>query len=389
MDLNDRVTAITPSLTLSIDAKAKALAAAGESVCGFGAGEPDFDTPEHIKEAAAKALREGRTKYAPNEGVMELRAAIAEKLVAENKLAYKPEQVLVSNGAKHSLFNVFMALCREGDEIIIPAPFWLSYPEMVRVAGGKPVFIQGTEAHGLKVTPAQLEAAITSRTKAMVINSPSNPTGMVYTRQELTALAEVAVRHGLYIVSDEIYERMVYDGAEAVSVGSLSPEIFKQTITVNGFSKPYAMTGWRLGYYAGPGAIVKAGAALQSHSTSAPNTFAQYGAIAALRGPQECVTRMVREFDDRRQYFHKRLAALPGMVCIKPEGAFYLFPNIAACGLKSVAFAERLLEAEKVAVVPGLPFGADDHVRLSYACSMANIREGLNRIERFLGTLKG
>ena len=389
MDLNDRIAAITPSLTLAIDAKAKALAAAGGNVCGFGAGEPDFDTPEHIKEAAAKALREGKTKYAPNEGVMELRTAIADKLAAENKLSYKPEQVLVSNGAKHSLFNIFMVLCREGDEVIIPAPFWLSYPEMVRVAGGKPVYIHGGEAHGLKVTPAQLEAAITPRSKAVVINSPSNPTGMVYTRQELEALAEVAVRHGLYIVSDEIYERMVYDGMEAVSVGSLSPEIFKRTITVNGFSKPYAMTGWRLGYCAGPIAIIKAGAALQSHSTSAPNTFAQYGAIAALRGPQDCVTRMVREFDDRRQYFHKRLASLPGVICIKPAGAFYVFPNIAGCGLRSVAFAERLLETEKVAVVPGLPFGADDHVRLSYACSMANIREGLNRIERFIGTLKG
>jgi aspartate aminotransferase len=387
MDLNDRITAITPSLTLAIDAKAKALASAGQSVCGFGAGEPDFDTPEHIKEAASKALREGKTKYAPNDGVLDLRAAIVEKLASENKLSYKVEQVLVSNGAKHSLFNIFMALCREGDEILIPAPFWLSYPEMVRVAGGKPVLVRASEVHGLKVTPDQLEAAITPRTKALVINSPSNPTGMVYTRQELRALAEVAVRHNLYIVSDEIYERMVYDGVEAASVGSLSPEIFRHTITVNGFSKPYAMTGWRLGYFAGPIEIVKACSALQSHSTSAPNTFAQYGAIAALRGPQDCVARMVTAFDERRRYLHKRLADMPGVTCVRPSGAFYVFPNISAFGLKSIVFSERLLEAEKVAVVPGLPFGADENIRLSYACSMANIEEGMRRLERFLATL--
>lgn len=384
MDLNERVAGIPASLTLAVDAKAKALAAAGEKVCGFGAGEPDFDTPEHIKEAAIKALREGKTKYAPNDGVMELRVAIAEKLAAENKLAYKPEQVLVSNGAKHSLFNLFMALCREGDEIIIPAPFWLSYPEMVRVAGGKPVFVKGTAGGGLKITPAELKAAITPRSKALVLNSPSNPTGAVYSRSELAALTDVAVQHGLYLVSDEIYERMVYDGVEATSVGSLGPDVLKRTITVNGFSKPYAMTGWRLGYFAGPLELVKAASALQSHSTSAPNTFAQYGAIAALRGPQDCVTRMVTAFDERRQYLHGRLIAMPGLTCVRPTGAFYAFPSIAGTGLASLDFAARLLEQEKVAVVPGLPFGADDHIRLSYACSLANIEEGMNRLERFL-----
>lgn len=387
MELNERVAAITPSLTLAIDAKAKALAAAGEKVCGFGAGEPDFDTPEHVKEAAAKALRDGKTKYAPNDGIPELRAAIADKLADENKLSYRQEQILVSNGAKHSLFNIFMALCRDGDEIIIPAPYWLSYPEMVRVAGGRPVYIEGTEAHGLKVTASQLEAAITPRTKALVLNSPSNPTGMVYTRAELRALAEVAVKHNLYIVSDEIYERMVYDGVEAVSVGALSPEIFKRTITVNGFSKPYAMTGWRLGYFAGPIEIVKAASAFQSHSTSAPNTFAQYGAVAALRGPQDCVVKMVAAFDGRRQYLHKRITAIKGITCVKPAGAFYVFPNISGTGLTSLQFAEKLLVQEKMAVVPGLPFGADSHVRLSYACSMANIEEGMIRMERFVNSL--
>jgi aspartate aminotransferase len=387
MDLNERVAGIPASLTLAVDAKAKALAAAGEKICGFGAGEPDFDTPEHIKEAAAKALREGKTKYAPNDGIQELRVAIADKLTAENKLGYKPEQVLVSNGAKHSLFNVFMALCRPGDEIIIPTPFWLSYPEMVRVAGGTPVFVRGTAGGGLKVTPGELEAAITPRSKAVVINSPSNPTGAVYSRGELAALAEVALKHNLYIVSDEIYERMVYDGVEASSIGALSPELLKRTITVNGFSKPYAMTGWRLGYFAGPIELVKAASALQSHSTSAPNTFAQYGAVAALRGPQDCVTRMVKAFDERRHVLYARLVAMPGLTCVKPTGAFYAFPNISGTGLKSVDVAARLLEKEKVALVPGIPFGADDHVRLSYACSMANIDEGMNRLERFLKTL--
>lgn len=387
MELNERVAGIAPSLTLAIDAKAKAMAAAGEKVCGFGAGEPDFDTPPHIKEAAAKALQEGKTKYAPNEGLLELKVAIADKLSAENKLHYKPEQVLVSNGAKHSLFNIFMALCREGDEIIIPAPYWLSYPEMVRVAGGRPVFVRGLESNGLKITPAQLESVITARTKALVINSPSNPTGMVYTRQELAALADVALKHNLYIVSDEIYERMVYDGVEAVSIGSLSPEIFKRTITVNGFSKPYAMTGWRLGYYAGPAEIVKAGSALQSHSTSAPNTFAQYGAVAALRGPQDCVTTMVKAFDERRKYLYGRLTAMKGVTCSRPSGAFYVFPNISSFGLSSIDFAAKLLEQEKMTVVPGIPFGADENVRLSYACSMANIEEGMKRLERFISTL--
>ncbi|MEI8122607.1 MAG: pyridoxal phosphate-dependent aminotransferase [bacterium] len=387
MELNAKVAGIAPSVTLAIDAMAKSLVAAGEKVCGFGAGEPDFDTPEHIKEAAAKALHEGKTKYAPNDGIVELRAAIADKLTQENKLSYKPEQILVSNGAKHSLFNIFMALCRDGDEVIIPAPYWLSYPEMVRVAGGRPVFVRGLEANGLKITPAQLETAITPRTRALVINSPSNPTGMVYSRDELRALAEVAVTHNLILVSDEIYERMVYDGVEAVSVGALSPEIFKRTITVNGFSKPYSMTGWRLGYFAGPLDIVKAASALQSHSTSAPNTFAQYGAVAALRGSQDCVTRMVKAFDERRQYLYKRLTGMKGITCAKPSGAFYVFPNISSFGLSSIDFSAKLLEREKMTVVPGLPFGADENVRLSYACSMANIEEGMTRLERFIATL--
>jgi aspartate aminotransferase len=384
MELNERLNAIAPSLTLAIDAKVRALLAAGERVCGFGADEPDCDTPEHVKEAATKALREGKTKSAPNEGVLELRVAIADKLASENRLSFKIDQILVSNGAKHALFNALMALCREGDEIIIPAPFWSDYPELVRIAGGTPVIVQGSEAHGLKVTASQVEAVITKRTRALVLNSPSNPSGAVYARDELRALAEVAVKHNLFIISDEVYERLVYDGIDAVSIGSLAPEIFKRTITVNGFSHAYAMSGWRLGYLAGPADLVKAAAAIQRHSTSAPNTFAQYGAVAALCGPQECVAKMVATFDERRRYLYARLTSITGITCVKPAGAFYVFPNISACGLTSVAFAQRLLEQEKVAVVPGLPFGSDDHIRLSYACSRATIEEGMSRLDRFI-----
>ncbi len=387
MELNPRVAAIAPSVTLAVDAKAKALQAAGENVCGFGAGEPDFDTPEHIKEACHKALKDGKTKYAPNAGLPDLLAAIADKLKNENKVAYGTDQILVSNGAKHSLFNIFMTLCREGDEVLLPAPYWVSYLEMIRMAGGVPVLVQADESQALKVTAAQLERAITPRTRLLVLNSPSNPTGAVYTEAELRALAAVAVAHDLTIISDEIYERICYDGVQPFSVASIGPEVCRRTITINGFSKPYAMTGWRLGYAAGPKAVIQAAGALQSHSTSAPNTFAMYGAVAALRGPQDCVARMVKAFDERRHYLVGRLAAMKGVTCAKPSGAFYVFPNIRSFGLDSLTFSARLLESEKVAVVPGAAFGADANIRLSYACSMENIREGMDRLERFLKKL--
>ncbi len=380
--------AITPSVTLAVDAKAKALQAAGENVCGFGAGEPDFDTPEHVKEACLKALREGKTKYAPNAGLPDLLVAISDKLKTENGVAYGTDQILVSNGAKHSLYNIFMTLCREGDEVLLPAPYWVSYLEMIRMAGAIPVLVQADESQALKVTPAQLERAITPRTRLLVLNSPSNPTGVVYSETELRALAAVAVAHDLTIVSDEIYERICYDGVKPFSVASIGPEVYRRTITVNGFSKPYAMTGWRLGYAAGPKAVIQAAGALQSHSTSAPNTFAMYGAVAALRGPQECVGRMVKAFDERRHYLVGRLAAMDGVTCVKPSGAFYVFPNIGSFGLDSLTFSARLLETEKMAVVPGAAFGADANIRLSYACSMENIREGMDRLERFLKTLR-
>jgi aspartate aminotransferase len=387
MEINPRVAAIAPSVTLAVDAKAKALQAAGEKVCGFGAGEPDFDTPEHIKEACLKALKEGKTKYAPNAGLPDLLAAIAEKLKHENGIAYATDQILVSNGAKHSLYNIFMTLLCEGDEVLLPTPYWVSYLEMIRMAGGVPVLVTADESQNLKVTPAQLEKAVTARTRLLVLNSPSNPTGAVYSEAELRALAAVAVKHNLMIVSDEIYERMCYDGVKPFSVASIGPEVYNRTVTVNGFSKPYAMTGWRLGYAAGPQNVIQAAGALQSHSTSAPNTFAMYGAVAALRGPQGCVSDMVKAFDERRHYLFNRLTAMPGVTCAKPSGAFYLFPNIASFGLDSLAFSARLLEAEKVAVVPGAAFGADGNIRLSYACSMQNIREGMDRLERFLKTI--
>lgn len=387
MRINPKIGSITPSVTLGITSRAREMAGAGKRVCSFAAGEPDFDTPEHIKSAAVKALESGETKYAPVPGLPALRSAIAEKLTRENKLSYDTGQIVISNGAKHSLYNIFMALCDKRDEVIIPAPYWLSYPEMVNVAGGKPVFVPCFEENDFKLTPEELQSAITKRTKALVMNSPSNPIGVVYTGSELKALAEIAVRHGIYIVADEIYEKMVYDGAVHVSVGSLSPEIFEQTVTVNGFSKAYAMTGWRLGYFAGPAELVKAVCAFQSHSTSAPNTFAQYGGLEALRGPQECVANMVRAFAERRSVMYERLVAIDGITCVKPMGAFYMLPNISRFGMDSATFAERLLEEEGVAVIPGAAFGADNNVRLSYTCDMDEISDGMDRLEKFLGSL--
>jgi len=294
--INERVASITPSVTLGIDSKAKELAAQGKKIYSFAAGEPDFDTPEHIKKSSASALEGGQTKYTPVAGLLSLRRAIVEKLEKENGLHYTADQIVVSNGAKHSLFNIFMALCRDGDEVVIPAPYWLSYPEMVNVAGGKPVFVHCREDNDFKMTPVEFADAITPRTKAVVINSPSNPVGVVYSDAELKGLAEVAVDKGIYIVSDEIYEKMIYDNTPHFSIGSFSQEILEKTITVNGFSKAFSMTGWRLGYLAGPMDIVRAVNAFQSHSTSGPNTFAQFGGLEALKGSQECVVEMVKAF---------------------------------------------------------------------------------------------
>jgi aspartate aminotransferase len=379
----NRTKVLTPSLTLAIDAKAKQMKADGQDVVGFGAGEPDFDTPQHIKDAAAKALADGFTKYTPSSGIPELRQACAEKFKADNGLDYKPSQIIISCGGKHSCFNVIFATCQEGDEVIIPAPYWLSYPEMVKMAGAKPVVIQTTDKTEFKMTPEQLRVAITPKTKLLVLNSPSNPTGSLYSREELKAIGDLCVEKGVLIMSDEIYEKLVYDGAAHHSVAAFSKAHYDHTIVVHGLAKAYSMTGWRLGYLAAPEPIAKAIDAVQSHSTSNPTSFAQKGGVAALKGPQDHLKTWLAEYAKRRAYMHERLNKIPGVSCVNAKGAFYLFPNISKLGLKSTEFAAKLLEAEKVAVVPGVAFGADDYMRLSYATSMANIQKGLDRIEKF------
>jgi len=383
MEIASRLTELTPSLTLAIDSKAKALKAEGVDVCGFGAGEPDMDTPEHIKAAAIEALNKGHTKYTPSSGLAELRQAISKKFSADNKLAYKPGQVIVSNGAKQSCFNAIAAVVNPGDEVIIPAPFWLSYPEMVRIVGGVPVIVNTKEENGWKMTAGEFENAMTPCTKMVIINSPGNPTGSVYSREELRAISEVAAEEDIYILSDEIYEKLTYDGAEHVSIASLTPEAYDLTITVNGFSKAYAMTGWRIGYLGAPEPIAKAIDSMQSHMTSNPCSFAQYGALAALIGDQQCVTDMREEFDIRRQYMFERLIGIPGITAVKPLGAFYVLANISSFGLKSQNFSDRLLSKANVALVPGVAFGDDRTVRLSYATSLDIIKTGLDRIEEF------
>ena len=385
--ISRRAAALTPSLTLAIDAKAKQMKADGMDVVGFGAGEPDFDTPQHIKDAAAKALADGFTKYTPSSGIPDLRKAISEKLERDNGLNYKPSQIIVSCGGKHSCYNVIIATCQEGDEVIIPAPYWLSYPEMVKLASATPVILETSDKTEFKVTPNQLREAITPRTRLFILNSPSNPTGSLYTRDEIKVLGDICVEKGVLIMSDEIYEKLVYDGAQHTSVASLSQTHFEHTILVHGFAKAYSMTGWRLGYLAAPEPISKAINAIQSHSTSNPVSFAQKGAVAALNGPQDHLQTWLGEYSKRRSYAHQRLNAIPGITCVNARGAFYLFPNISGLGLQSTEFCQKLLETEKVAAVPGIAFGADAYMRLSYATSMANIEKGLDRIESFARSL--
>ena len=387
METATRLNQLTPSLTLAVDSKAKAMKAEGVEVYGFAAGEPDMDTPEHIKAAAIQALQEGQTKYTPSSGILELRKAISKKFLKDNGLEYKPSQVIVSNGAKQSCFNAIASVVNEGDEVIIPAPYWLSYPEMVRIVGAEPVIVQTTEENNWKLTAADFENAMSPRTKMIIINSPGNPTGAVYTRAELRAIAEVAAEEDIYILSDEIYEKLVYDGAEHISIASISPEAYDLTITVNGFSKAYAMTGWRLGYLGAPEPIARGIDSMQSHMTSNACTFAQYGGLAALLGDQQGVADMRDEFDIRRQYMFERLSQIPGISAVRPLGAFYILANISALGLKSQNFADRLLSKGSVALVPGIAFGDDRTVRLSYATSLDVIKTGLDRIEEFCRTL--
>jgi aspartate aminotransferase len=387
MQLSSRATSLTPSLTLSIDSKAKAMKAEGIDVCSFGPGEPDFDTPEHIKAAAIAALEAGFTKYTPSSGIPELRQAIADKLLGENGIDYKPSQIIVSCGAKHSCANAILATCQPGDEVIIPSPYWLSYPEMVRIAGAEPVFVPTTEENGWKITPDDFENAMTPRTKMIILNSPGNPTGAVYSKKELEAIAAVAAEEEILILSDEIYEKLVYDNAKHVSIASLGQEYRDLTITVNGFSKAYAMTGWRLGYLGAPEPIAKAIDSIQSHFTSNACSFAQKGGLAALKGDQQAISDMREEFDLRREYMLDRFSKLNNVSVVRPQGAFYVLANISKLGLTSQNFSDRLLSKANVAVVPGIAFGDDRTIRFSYATSLDVIKKGMDRFEEFCRTL--
>jgi aspartate aminotransferase len=382
---------VSPSPTLAVDAKAKALAAAGEDVCGFAAGEPDFDTPEHIKEACIAALRSGKTKYAPTPGIEPLRQALADKYLADYGLKVAPSQVIVSPGGKFSCYLTILATCSPGDEVIIPAPFWVSYPEMVKLAGAKPVFVLADDTTGFRLTPEQLEAAITPRTRLLILNSPSNPTGAVYTKAQLEAIVAVALKHNLYILSDEIYEHLTYDGAKHFSPATFSPEAAARVVIVSGFAKTFAMTGWRLGTTVAPAPIAKAIAELQSQTTSNATTFAQYGALAALKErdkTQAALAQMLVAFDRRRKFLHAELNKIEGIRCLLAEGAFYLFPNISSFGLSSEDFCTRLLEQQKVAAVHGSAFGAEGYLRLSYATSDEIIAKGVSRLAAFCATLR-
>jgi len=387
MQLSSRASSLTPSLTLSIDSKAKAMKSEGIDVCGFGAGEPDFDTPEHIKAAAIAALEAGFTKYTPSSGIPELRQAIADKFLIDNGIDYKPSQIIVSDGAKHSCYNAILATCQPGDEVIIPAPYWLSYPEMVRLAGADPVFVHTKEENGWKLTSDEFENAMTPRTKMIILNSPGNPTGAVYTKEELDSIGKVAAEEEILILSDEIYEKLLYDDFKHFSIAALGQEYYDLTITVNGFSKSYAMTGWRVGYLGAPEPIAKAIDSIQSHSTSNACSFAQKGAIAALRGDQQPVADMRDEFNLRREYMLERLSKMPHVSVVRPNGAFYVLVNISQLGLTSQNFADRLLSKANVAVVPGIAFGDDRTVRLSYATSLDVIKKGMDRFEEFCRTL--
>src|SRR5712672_746672 len=387
MEISERAAQLTPSLTLSIDSKAKAMKAEGLDVCGFGAGEPDFDTPEHIKRAAIEALEAGFTKYTPNAGIPELRQAIADKFAADNGLNYRAAQVIVSNGAKHACYNAILATCQPGDEVIIPAPYWVSYPDMVKLAGAEAVIIPTSERNGWKIRAEDFENAMTPRTKMLILNSPGNPSGSVYTREEMEALVDIAAGEDIYILSDEIYEKLVYDDVKHVSIASISKEAYDLTIAVNGFSKAYAMTGWRLGYLAAPEAVAKAVDNIQSHSTSHPCSFAQKGALAALKGDQQPLADMRDEFSMRRDYMLDRVTKIPNITAVKPQGAFYILVNISQLGLTSQNFSDRLLSKANVAVIPGAAFGDDRTIRLSYATSIDIIKKGLDRFQDFCRTL--
>jgi len=385
MKLANRVSDIAESVTLEITSRAKKMAREGIDVVSFAAGEPDFDTPVHIKQAAIKAINEGFTKYTPSSGTQELRDAISSKFKKDNSINYAPSQIVVSNGAKHSLYNIFQAICQKGDEVIIPAPYWLSYPAMVKIAEAKAVFVETKQENKFKSTEKELSSKITKKTRCLVLNSPSNPTGSVYSLDELEMIARLAVKHDFFVISDEIYEKLIYGDVKHVSIASLNKDIYDRTITVNGVSKSYAMTGWRIGYAAGPSDIMKAIANVQSHATSNPSSISQKAALAALSGDQECIERMRREFENRRDMMVSRLNTMRKISCVKPDGAFYVMCNISKMGLGSVKMANRLLEEAKIAVIPCEPFGADDFIRLSFATGVESIKKGMDRLNDWLG----
>lgn len=393
MSISKRASSITASPTLAISAKAKEMKAAGIDVINFGVGEPDFDTPFHIKEAAKEAIDAGLTKYTPDSGTLKLKQAIAKKLKEENNLEYSSTECLVSCGAKHSLFNIIFTLLDEGDEAIIPAPYWVSYPEMVKMASGKPVYVETTELSGFKLEPERLKRAITPRTKLLILNSPSNPTGAVYSQEELKEIVEIVKENSFFLLSDEIYEKLVYEGRKHFCPASFDQEIKDKTITVNGVSKAYAMTGWRIGYAVGPSKIIKAASQIQSHITSNPTSISQEAAYAAIVGSQEECEKMRIEFDRRRKYMVERLNQIKGVSCPVPYGAFYAFANFSSFVgkgeiLDDCALSSFLLEEAKVAVVPGSAFGAPNYLRFSYATSFENIKKGLDRIEEAVGRLE-
>jgi aspartate aminotransferase len=394
--LSNRAKSLKPSPTLAINAKAKSLQAQGIHVISFGAGEPDFDTPENIKQAAKKALDDGFTKYTPVGGIDDLKDAIIKKFQRDSGLSYKRTEIIVSCGGKHSFYNLAQAIFDQGEEVIIPAPYWVSYPPMVALANATPVIVETTEKNEFKITPEELKKAITPKTKALIINSPSNPTGSAYTKRELEKIAEIAISKNFFVISDEIYEKIVYDGFQFTSIASLSEEIKKRTIIVHGVAKTYAMTGWRIGYTAGSEEIISAMNNIQSQSTSNPTSIAQKACVEALLGPQNEVEKMVSAFGQRRNYIVDRLKKIPGVSCYKPVGAFYVFPNFSSYYGKShqgkkiensTQLADFFLDVARVAVVPGVEFGADPFERLSYATSMEDIKEGLIRIEEALKKL--
>ncbi|MBX9972796.1 pyridoxal phosphate-dependent aminotransferase [Cytobacillus firmus] len=389
MQLAQRVKALTPSTTLAITAKAKELKAQGHDVIGLGAGEPDFNTPQHIIDAAVKSMNEGHTKYTPSAGLPALKKEIANKFKKDQGLDYDASEIIVTNGAKHGLYTLFQVLLNEGEEVIIPTPYWVSYPEQVKLAGGIPVYAEGREENDFKITPEQLAKSITDKTKAVIINSPSNPTGMLYSAEELKELGEVCLKHNVLIISDEIYEKLVYGGHQHTSIAEISPELKEQTIIINGVSKSHSMTGWRIGYAAGNKNIIKAMTNLASHSTSNPTTTAQYGSIAAYSGPQDTLEEMREAFEHRLNVIYDKLISIPGFTCVKPQGAFYLFPNVKKAaeltGFASVdEFVKALLEEAMVAVIPGSGFGSPDNIRLSYATSLQLLEKAVERMHGFV-----